>query len=95
METPDLFKIPLNDGATKKTDWQSLAVGIFIGFLLTLGLTWYMNKDDREYAWCSHLSGGKADYCLDLYQESIENQKRFYEKYGDPNEGVENDYNFR
>lgn len=88
MSEPGLPHIPIKE-PTPKTDWQSLMVGVFIGYLLTLGWSWYTDKDKLPYDWCFHLSEGKAEYCTGLYNESVDNQRRFYEEHGDPNEGID------
>ena len=68
----------------KPIEWQSFAIGIFAGFILTLILTWYINKDNHPADWCSNLPKLEANYCLDLYWKSVDYQKKFYEKYGEP-----------
>lgn len=79
----------------KPKDWESFAVGIFIGFILTLISQWYIHMHDNPYDWCSDLPMSESSYCMDLYDKSIDYQKSMYEKYGDPNEGVDDDYGFR
>jgi len=79
----------------KTIDWENLLVGIFIGFILTLISQWYMHRQDKPYDWCVNLSKSESSYCMTLYDHSIDYQKKMTDKYGDPNEGAENDYGFR
>lgn len=51
-------------------DLQSVAVGIFLGYLLTLLITWYANKDRQPYDWCFYLNESKSNYCVDLYDQA-------------------------
>ena len=51
-------------------DLQSVAVGIFVGFILTLVFNWYMTKDDKPYDWCFYLNRTKSSYCVDLYDQA-------------------------
>lgn len=60
-------------------DWQSVAVGIFIGFALTLAMQWYMTKDDNPYDWCSYLSKDKSSYCMKLYEQSTKEMQKYSE----------------
>lgn len=84
MGSPDLLKVPIDDGTTKKTDWQSLAVGIFIGYLLTLGWVWYNNRNDKPDDWCNGMpTSEQAFYCHDLYQKYVDYVKWQNENYGD------------
>lgn len=95
MQNHDLIKVPIDGALSKKTDWESLVAGVFIGWLLTLGWMWWNGRNEKPYDWCFNLPSNKSEYCADLYDQSIKYQEQFYKKYADPNEGVENDYGFR
>jgi hypothetical protein len=54
----------------EKQDWQSIGIGVFVGFILTLILMWYVNKDKKPYDWCFYLDSAKSSYCVDLYEQA-------------------------
>lgn len=49
-------------------------------------ISWYREKNDKPYDWCFQLPKEKSSYCVDLYWQSVDYQKNFQEKYGDPHQ---------
>ena len=70
----------IEEHENKPIEWQSLAIGLFVGFILTLVLVWYINRDKHPEDWCNNLSISDAKYCSDLYWKSVDRQKNFQEK---------------
>lgn len=54
----------------EQQDWQSIGIGVFVGFILTLALNWYMTSNDKPYDWCFYLDRVKSSYCIDLYDQA-------------------------
>lgn len=69
IEEKPNFKVPLKE-YYQDLDWQSVGVGVFAGFILTLALNWYTTRNDKPYDWCFYLEQSKSDYCIDLYDQS-------------------------
>ncbi len=65
-----------NDYNYKPMEWQSFAVGIFVGFIITLIFSWYITKDEVPYSWCFYLSESKSEYCVDLYNQATEEMQK-------------------
>ncbi len=78
----------------EQQDWQSIGIGVFTGFILTLLLVWYTGKDKKPYDWCFYLDRAKSSYCVDLYDQATKKmqERSDYEQaeqdgvypYGDP-----------
>lgn len=53
-------------------NWNNIFTGFVIGIIVSIGISWYGNRDKTPYDWCFHLPEDKAFHCADLYYESIE-----------------------
>ena len=60
----------------KENNILTLTVGIFIGFILTLVLIWFINRNDKPYDWCFHLDKNRSSYCVDLYDQATKKMQQ-------------------
>lgn len=96
MENQPEFKAPIQENSNKSIDWQSFAVGVFVGFISTLAIFWYINRNDNPYGWCFYLDKTKSSYCVDLYEQATKKMQKYSDIQETQNDGgFGDDYNFR